>query len=284
MDRHATCKPRSLCLESLDDRLCLAASVGWDGPGQGSADLTYYVANSPPSLSTQQVLSALQTAFAAWSQVADITFTQTNQAGLRDSLDISFVNIDGRGGTLAQAYFPDDVNPARIAGDIRFDRAETWEIGNASRTAFDLVWVAVHEIGHALGLDHSHAAGSVLAATVSPNQAFTRLAAADVDEILALYAPADTGLGEPEEPLDDPLDDQPTSDTPTSDDPPVAEPPAPTPRTTPFRFFFGFRRFRFYFFPRAESPASETRITLQPLSPWAEHDPLAWLRPFARRV
>ncbi len=183
--------PRVLTCQPLEDRRVLAASLGWDGPGLGSTALTYYVANSPSTLSQAQTTAAIQTALNVWSSVVDITFTPTSQPGLRDSIDISFTTIDGGGGTLAQAYFPDDVNSARIAGDVQFDSSEVWEVGNAlGGQAFDLVWVAVHEIGHSLGLDHLNATGSVLAPYVSPNQTFVNLSAADIAAALAVYAPA----------------------------------------------------------------------------------------------
>ena len=122
---------RILRAENLEDRRCMAASFGWDGPGQGSASLTYTVNANGSGLSQQAAEEAIDRALDAWSAVADISFTKMDQIGQRDSLDISFRRLDGAGGTLAQAYFPDDVNPARIAGDIEFDTSETWEIGNA---------------------------------------------------------------------------------------------------------------------------------------------------------
>ncbi len=196
----------------------LAASFGWDGVGLGSAELTYTINGSPNSLSQAETTAAIEAALDVWSSVADITFTPTEQVGLRDSIDISFVNIDGTAGTLAQAYFPDDVNPARIAGDIQFDVSEVWEVGNAlGNSAFDLVWVAVHEIGHSLGLDHADSGTSVLAPFVSPSQSFASLSSVDVAAIQELYAAASTDTTDivdtPE--VDDETTDEPTVETPT---------------------------------------------------------------------
>lgn len=223
--RKRTSKPvrskqrRRLMAEPLEARRVLAASFGWDGPGLGGAELTYTISNAPSSLSQVQVDAAIETALDAWSSVVDVTFTKVNQTGLSDSIDISFANIDGGGGTLAQAYFPDDVNPARIAGDIQFDTSEIWEVGNSlGNQAFDLVWVAAHEIGHSLGLDHLADLGSVLQPSVSPNQQFTGLDSSDVAEALMLYAPSTVT-----ETSDDPVVDTPIDDTPvderTNEDP-----------------------------------------------------------------
>ncbi len=180
---------RLLAVELLESRQLLTASVGWDGPGQGSADLSYYIANAAPNLSLAETQAAIETALDAWAGAADLTFTPTDQPGQDDSLDISFTPLDGSGGTLAQAYFPDDVNRSHIAGDIQFDSAEAWEVGNGlGRQAFDLVYIAVHEIGHALGLDHAHHSDSILAPTVSPQDAFKSLSEHDIEEIQELYA------------------------------------------------------------------------------------------------
>jgi hypothetical protein len=198
-------------------------------------------------LSAAEVEAALESALDTWADVADITFTQTQLPNQQDSIDFKFRSIDGPDGTLAFAYFPDDVNPARIAGDVQFDTAELWEVGNSlGSAAFDLVLVAVHEIGHALGLDHSDASGSVMADSVSPNQTFEGLAPADVDAILALYAAADgDSTLDPTDPQDD-SDSDPSSD-PSGDN--GLMPRWFNPWSGGFNPFFGFRRPRTFMGP-----------------------------------
>src|SRR5512147_3141893 len=118
--RRRTAKRLAAALEPLEPRLCLASSVGWDGPGRGAASLTYYIGNAPSSLPQAAVNAALKAALNIWSSVADIRFTQTSRPNQPKSIDFTIRPIDGPGGTLAQAYFPDDVNSPRIAGDVQF--------------------------------------------------------------------------------------------------------------------------------------------------------------------
>lgn len=170
----------------------LLDSQGWDGPGAGSASLSYYIHELPDDASIDDATfrAAIETAFAAWTRVVDLEIRETATPRRRDSIDISMVSIDGPGDTLAQAYLPDDVNPGRIAGDIQFDADDEWEVGNARRgAATDLVFVAVHEIGHALGLEHSGNRAAVMYKAVSPNVTFQGLHANDIQRIRKLYAP-----------------------------------------------------------------------------------------------
>ncbi|KAA8529517.1 hypothetical protein F0562_033684 [Nyssa sinensis] len=56
-------------------------------------------------------------------------------------------SFDGPHGTLAHAYAPED-------GRLHFDGQDLWSM-SPTPGAYDLETVALHEIGHILGLDHS---------------------------------------------------------------------------------------------------------------------------------
>ena len=65
--------------------------------------------------------------------------------------------FDKSGGTLAHAFFPQQ---GRASGDIHFDDDEFWTLGSFS--GINLTQVAVHEIGHSLGLEHTNVRGAKL--------------------------------------------------------------------------------------------------------------------------
>lgn len=122
-------------------------------------DLTFsvhhYSQNS--SLVPAAVDEEIALAFAAWANVTDLVFRQVS--GKAD-INISFFTwehgdgypFDGPGMILGHASL--------LHGMVHFDDDEPWTIRRDYGR--NLFLVALHELGHALGLDHSIVRGSVM--------------------------------------------------------------------------------------------------------------------------
>ena len=90
---------------------------------------------------------------------------------------------DGSGGALGQARIPN------AGGDIFFDDEENWS-SDSYISHFDkpnFLAVAVHEIGHALGLGHSENTTAIMASGGTSRLGELRLDVDDVEAIQALY-------------------------------------------------------------------------------------------------
>lgn len=165
------------------------ASEGWDGPGLGSAALTY----SWGAMTGQLPVTAAQTeivrAFGEWAKSVRVSFAQTTNNSAARNINVLFGRrdhgdpyaFDGPGGVLAHTFYPSAPNPEPLAGDMHFDDDESWHIG----PDMDLFSVALHETGHALGLGHSDKPGAVM---YPYYQRAAVLTAEDIGAIQSLYA------------------------------------------------------------------------------------------------
>jgi serralysin len=91
----------------------------------------------------------IRDALAQWASVANITFTELAPG----QGDIRFGLTNYNAGAPAWTYTPEDTTPGGANGDVWFD--PDYISSNPIKGSYSYN-VIMHEIGHALGLDHAH--------------------------------------------------------------------------------------------------------------------------------
>ncbi|XP_028398599.1 matrix metalloproteinase-14-like isoform X2 [Dendronephthya gigantea] len=143
------------------------------------------------ALSRADVDRTLVKAFKMWQSVTTLRFRRLSNNRNADII-VRFgsydhgdpYSFDGRGGTLAHGFYPG--SNTGLDGDIHFDDDETWSLNGQDDTT-DLLWTSLHEIGHAIGLEHSDRRQAIMWPWFEGFQAGLKLRQDDISGIQSIY-------------------------------------------------------------------------------------------------
>ncbi|KAF2294557.1 hypothetical protein GH714_012571 [Hevea brasiliensis] len=134
-------------------------------PRWSEFELTTRSASSVPD--DQDFRSAFAQAFQSWEGASQFKFKEAS-ADEKANIVIGFysgdhgdgVPFDGPGRVLAHSFYPQD-------GRSHYDADESWST-NPDMSHMDLESVALHELGHVLGLAHSQDPNAVMHSGIAP--------------------------------------------------------------------------------------------------------------------
>ena len=126
----------------------------------------------------------VQLAFRYWMNVTPLRFARERDASVSVDIVLLFASgehgdafpFDGPRNVLAHAFFPSS------GGDAHFDDDESWVFHLGA--GLSATQVAVHEIGHSLGLDHTNIASAIM----FPRYIFKQNLDLDLDDIAGMQS------------------------------------------------------------------------------------------------
>ena len=173
-----------------------------------SSPVTFYVNPVNADVSQSAAIAALQAGMNVWNTQANTPFryeyggTATDTATANDNRNVIFFRNVSNGSTIATTYSWWNANNELLDSDIVFwDGGFTFFTGTSGcgvvPNAVYIEDIAAHELGHALGLNHSTVTDATMYPTYSYcSQAFRTLASDDIAAAQSLYgsgsAPANT--------------------------------------------------------------------------------------------
>ncbi|XP_058977554.1 matrix metalloproteinase-2-like [Musca domestica] len=150
--------------------------------------IKYLIGNRSLKIPAKQVERDIARAFEVWSQYSNLKFERVNDTSA--DIIIGFGSLyhgdnfpfDGVGNILAHAFYPYEMGS--WGGDVHFDEDENWKENSPELSqGVDFYTVALHELGHSLGLAHSPTYSSIM----FPYYKGPDYNVLDYDDTLAMY-------------------------------------------------------------------------------------------------
>jgi len=153
------------------------------------SDMAPMTALSTPALPLEVLEHETASAFRTWERVANLSFHQVDDA--RDADIVIGAQAQPVGRAFANvAYAPGPQGNVRLIEQalVCMNPEREWKVGfDGDTDVYDIRYTLIHEIGHAVGLDHPGAEGQVMGFRYT--EAFTDLQPGDVRGIRQLYGP-----------------------------------------------------------------------------------------------